>query len=96
MYLIYREADVVGVCHTRRGAHRARHHFLDSCTAENPNNIVRVRIVPVNHYNTLRLGYSLLQLIRAIEDYRLCRLKNKEERCRFEREEQERRFYNLY
>lgn len=96
MYILYKNEKPISVCYTKLGAYKSRRHFIGQYALENPNVLCRVTVEPVNHYNTLRLGLMMLQVIRIFEKRKLSKLTHKETTARYLREHQEDKVASLY
>lgn len=96
MYILYKNEKPIGVCHTKLGAYNSRRHFIGQYALENPDTVCRITVEPINHYNTLRIGFAMLRVLRAMEGRKLNRLARKENAARYLRKDQEHKVASLY
>lgn len=101
MYGIYKQDDygvltLVAVCYTKIGAKRSCRHFKECYADENDSAYCHVEYRHLDPYWMIKIGYSLLRLMRNHEKNKLAKLENRENLSRALRENQEAKIRSLY
>lgn len=102
MYGIYKQDHndarprLMGVCYTKPGAKRACKHFARIYANETGHTFCSVRYDHIDSYWTLRLGYTMLCLVRRMETRKLRRLEYEEREAYKLRVNQEKKLASLY
>lgn len=101
MYAVYKHdnnnpSTLIGICHTKMGAKSACSHFMKCYVRENGHTFCRVEYKQVDTYNSVRIMYFLLTLLRKFEERKLRRLEYEERIAIAEREAQSRKVASLY
>ena len=102
MYGIYKTEHsdsaprLIAVCHTKLGAKRSCKHFSRIYAFETGHTFFRVEYKELDSYWRLRLGYSMLCILRRMETRKLRRLEYEEREASKLRIAQEQKLASLY